>query len=122
MAKLEDLKIYQRAVLIRKEMWILSSTFPSDEKFRLTDQLIRSSRKCPANIAEGYGRFHFQENIQYCRIARASLLETTDHLMVAFECGYITIDQKNKYTSEVILLVRMLNNYITYLQKQKNET
>ena len=121
MAKLEDLKIYQLAIKIRKEIWNLCSSFPSDEKYRLTDQLIRSSRKCPANLAEGFGRFHFQENIQYCRIVRASLLETTDHLMVAWECEYITLEQRNQYTVEVISLIKMLNNYINYLQKHKNE-
>lgn len=61
-------------------------SFPKEEKFRLSDQLIRSTRKCPANIAEGHGRYHWQENIQYNRIARGSLTESIDHLNVAKEC------------------------------------
>ena len=86
MGSLKELKIYQNAKKIRKQIWKLAATFPSEEKSRLCDQIIRSTRKCPANIAAGYGRFHWQENIQYCRIARGSLMETIDHLSVAQEC------------------------------------
>ena len=74
---------------MRKRIFELTKSFPIEEKFKLTDQIIRSTRKCPANIAEGHGRFHFQENIQFCRITRGSLTETQDHLNCAFECNYI---------------------------------
>ena len=64
MKSFEDLETYKRVIVIRKRIWQLVKTFPQDEKQRLTDQIIRSSRKCPANISEGYGRYHWQENIQ----------------------------------------------------------
>lgn len=85
----EDLNIYKKSCKIRIEIFELVKGFPKEEKFRLADQMIRSTRKCPANIAEGHGRFHLQENIQYNRIARGSLTETIDHLNVALECAYI---------------------------------
>ncbi|MFO7674280.1 MAG: four helix bundle protein [Lutibacter sp.] len=47
---------------------------PKDEQYDLTSQLRRSSRSISDNIAEGFGRYHFQENIQYCRVGRGSLL------------------------------------------------
>ncbi len=87
---INDLEIYKKATQLRVEMFELCKTFPKEEKYRLVDQLIRSTRKCPANIAEGYGRFHYQENIQYCRIARGSLYESIDHLSCAKECNYIS--------------------------------
>ncbi|WP_417939257.1 four helix bundle protein [Flavobacterium sp. RS13.1] len=51
------------------------SKFPIDEKYALTSQLKRSSGSVSDNIAEGFGRYHYQENIQFCRIARGSLTE-----------------------------------------------
>jgi len=66
-----------------------AETFTFEEKYRLSDQMIRASRSSTANIAEGYGRFHFQENIQFCRQARGSLYELIDHTLVAEECEYI---------------------------------
>ena|SRR5687768_17022376 len=49
------------------------------------ETIIRASRSVTANIAEGYGRFHYTENIQFARLARGSLYEIIDHLTVAQE-------------------------------------
>jgi four helix bundle protein len=117
----QDLDIYKRTVLLRRKIFQLAQSFPPDEKFRMTDQVIRSTRKCPANIAEGYGRFHYQENIQFCRIARGSLCETLDHLSCAFECGYITEDQLSQLEDEIGAILKMLNGYINYLKSRKSE-
>ena len=58
---------------------------PSEEKWNLNQQLRRSSLSIPANIAEGYGRFYYQDNIRFCYIARGSLEETLSHLVIANE-------------------------------------
>jgi len=63
----EDLEIWKQSRVLRNEIAVLVKTFPAEEKYRLADQLIRASRSVTANIAEGYGRFHYQENIQFCR-------------------------------------------------------
>ena len=82
-----DLEVWNRCQEIRKEIWALCKIFPPEEKYRLSDQMIRSSRSSTVCIAEGYGRFHYQENIQFCRQARGSLYELIDHLSVAEECS-----------------------------------
>ena len=99
----------------------MSKAFPSSEKFKLVDQLVRSTRKCPANIAEGHGRYHYQENIQFCRIARGSLTEAQDHLNCAYECDYITINLRDEYKNEAKTIIKMINGYINYLDRQKKE-
>lgn len=116
----ETLKVYTESTKLRREIFDLVSSFPKDEKYRLSDQLIRNTRKCPANIAEGYGRFHYQENIQYCRIARGSC-ETKDHLSVALECRYIDAAIHAKISNEINNLLKMINGYINFLKKQKND-
>ena len=118
----EDLECWRKAAALRRRISALVKTFPSEEKFRLTDQLIRSSRSVTANIAEGYGRFHYQENIQFCRHSRGSLFEVIDHLMVAREEGYIAEDQLNNYKSEINECLAILNGYINYLMKAKAGT
>jgi four helix bundle protein len=117
----EALDIYKRAVGLRKRIYQMVASFPKDEKYRLADQLIRSTRKCPANIAEGYGRFHYQENIQFCRIARGSLCESIDLLNCAHECNYIKKDVLDEVIEEVRILLKMLNGYINYLKRSKSE-
>ena len=83
--KLVDLEIWKKSRVFRKDISALAKSFPDFEKYKLVDQIIRSSRSITANIAEGHGRFHYQENIQFCRTARGSLHETFDHLTVALD-------------------------------------
>ena len=117
----KDLEIYKKSIALRLNIYNLVKTFPKDEKYRLSDQLIRSTRKCPANIAEGHGRFHYQKNIQFCRIARGSLCESLDHLQVALECGYISEETLHQHTENINAILRMLNGYINYLRTQKEK-
>ena len=92
---------------------------PNTEKFVLIDQIKRSSHSVGNNISEGYGRFHFQENIQFCRIARGSLFETLDHGIVAFDEGYISEENLNELRTIHNKTLLILNGYIKYLMNQK---
>src|SRR5215218_223208 len=88
-----ELNVWKEARAFQLFIFNLSKSFPADEKFKLTDQIIRSSRSISANIAEGHGRFHFQEQIQFCRQARGSLSEVLNHIYTALDCDYITKEQ-----------------------------
>jgi four helix bundle protein len=114
-----DLKVWQACRAIRINVWRLCKKFPIEEKFRLSDQMIRASRSATANIAEGYGRYHFQENIQFCRQSRGSLYELMDHGLTAEECGYITPDECRGLINDVTSAIRTLNGYIKYLKNRK---
>ncbi|MFT7268683.1 MAG: four helix bundle protein, partial [Roseivirga sp.] len=65
--------------------------------------------------------FHYQENIQFCRIARGSLTEVQDHLTVALDEGYIDLQTENKYDLQAEECIRIINGYINYLIKNKQE-
>ena len=122
MYKLEDLEVYKLSVEIRKDFSDFSKTLPVEEKYRLKDQIIRASRSVTANIAEGYGRFHFQENIQFCRQARGSLFELKDHLSVAMEELYINKDDFENKIKKIEFVIAKMNGYIKYLKNQKNKS
>jgi len=121
MYQLEDLEAWKKARAFRIEISKLAKTFPKEEKFRLVDQLIRASRSIAANIAEGHGRFHFQENIQYCRQARGSLTECLEHLICALDEGYISTEILKKVRPLYDELLKIINGYILYLKKQKEK-
>ena len=97
---------------------------PQEEKYGITSQVCRSVSSIAANIAEGHGRFHFQENIQYCRQARGSLLETKDHLIFIRDATLL-VDISHEGIDELLELCNTihakLNGYISYLKKRKNE-
>jgi len=116
-----DLDVWKKCRDIRIMIWKLCKKFPAEEKFRLADQMIRASRSSTANIAEGYGRFHFQENIQFCRQSRGSLFELIDHLLVAEECEYIESNEKEELIEHIISAIRLLNGYVKYLRTRKDK-
>lgn len=118
----EDLEVWKECRLLRQQISILVKTFPAEEKYRLTDQLIRASRSVTANIAEGHGRYHYQENSQFCRHSRGSLTETLDHLICALDENLIVKEQLDGFRLQIEKCQKLLNGYIAFLQKKKAES
>ncbi len=117
----EDLIIWQEARALRKDIFELTKGLPSDERYRLSDQLIRASRSIGNNIAEGYGRYHYQEFIQFCRHSRGSLEEVKDHLLIALDCQYMSQQVYDQYKTRIDVLTRKLNAFISYLKSRKQQ-
>jgi four helix bundle protein len=115
----EDLGCWQKARSLRNTVKDLIKTLPDFEKYELVSQMRKASRSVTHNIAEGYGRFHFQENIQFCRIARGSLHELLDQFITCQDENYISDQALLKYRKEVNGCLAMLNGYINYLKKAK---
>jgi four helix bundle protein len=103
------LEIYKRALLL----------LPPEEKWNLNQQLRRSSLSVSANIAEGYGRFYYQDNVRFCYNARGSLEETLSHLLFAYEASFIPEPLYKELETEGEEIEKMLNGYISYLKKSK---
>lgn len=112
----QDLELWQKAREYKMEIYRLIKTFPNDEKFNLTNQLIRSVRSIAANIAEGYGRFTYKDQIHFCIQARGSLYETLNHIIDAYDSKYISIEDKNRCEEKAIILGKYLNGYISWLK------
>jgi four helix bundle protein len=121
MASFTDLETWKQASKIRNVISGLVKNFPAEEKYRLTDQIIRSSRSIGNNLAEGHGRFHYQDNIRFCIMARGSLTETLDHLMIALDEDIITNDTLQSFQAEYDSCLRLINGYIQYLKGKKVE-
>jgi four helix bundle protein len=119
MKTFEELKCWQLAKELRKKTRVIVRSFPSEEKYRLVDQMTRCSRSITANIAEGYGRFYYLDNAKFCRMSRGSLYELIDHLIEANEENYIDENELNKLKEEIIECVTVLNGYIKYLTNKK---
>lgn len=111
----EDLNCWKKARELRVKTSKLVKNFPKEEKFSLTSQIIRASRSVTYNIAEGYGRYHFKENAQFCRISRGSLYEVLDQLIVAKDENYISDEVFSEFKKDIIENIRILNGYIKYL-------
>ncbi|HSU29003.1 MAG TPA: four helix bundle protein [Chitinophagaceae bacterium] len=118
-----ELPVYKTCRKFRNKIsQIIKNNLPKSEEYRLKAQVLDSSRSVTANIAEGFGRFHHQENIQYCRQSRGSLDETLDHMITAFDEKYITKELLVEINSDYKECLKQLNGYIKYLKAAKQGT
>ena len=115
-----DLEAWKQCKGVTNKIRRLCKDFPREEKYRLSDQMIRASRSSTACIAEGYGRFHYQENIQFCRQSRGSLYELIDRVDVAEECQYIDKNEAETLIEQIKTATRMLNGCLKYLKTRKD--
>jgi four helix bundle protein len=120
MASFTELETWKQSRKIRNLISDFVKKFPVDEKFRLTDQIIRSSRSIGNNLAEGHGRFHYQDNIRFCVMARGSLTETLDHLIIALDEQIITEDELKVFQTDYESCLKLINGYIQYLKSKKD--
>lgn len=114
----EELEVWKKARGLKIEIQELVKNFPAEEKYRLTDQLIRSSRSINTQIAEGHGRRTFPDRIRFAVIARGSLSETLNHLIDSFDAGYLTAELLFFFRMKIQEVEKLLNGYIHYLEKQ----
>jgi four helix bundle protein len=114
----EELAVWQRARELKNEIFELVKTFPKEEKYRLVDQLIRSSRSVNSQISEGHGRRTFPERLNFCIQGRGSLSETLNHLIDANDCKYISAEQLLYYRKRIARVEVPLNGYIKWLESK----
>lgn len=116
----EDLECWKACRELRKYVMTTIKKFPPEEKYALTDGMRRSSRSTTENIAEGYGRYQYGENIQFCRISRgSSLYELIDQFIAALDDEYIKEIEYGEGRKLVDKAITILNGYINYLRKTK---
>lgn len=84
----------------------------------MRSQILRASRSATANIAEGWGRYHYKENVKFLLNARGSVAEVLDHALEAHSWNYITKENLAEIRNTTDSCIRLLNGYIKYLRKQ----
>ncbi|MDQ3682965.1 MAG: four helix bundle protein [Bacteroidota bacterium] len=114
----EELEVWKKALQLKIEIHALTKNFPPEERFRLTDQIIRSSRSINAQIAEGHGRRTNPDRSRFCVIARGSLSETLNHLIDAFDSTYISNETLAYFRNKISEVEKLLNGYINFLEKK----
>lgn len=114
----EDLDVWKKARALKIQIRELTKSFPPEERYRLTDQLVRSSRSICTQIAEGHGRRTFPDRLRFTIIARGSLSEMLNHLIDAYDCTHITTEVLGFYRLKVTDLEMVMNGYINYLERK----
>jgi len=117
--QLDDFELYKIAREFRKRAYRLLKQLPPVEKYALANQMRRAALSVTNNIAEGHGRWHYQENIHFCRISRGSVDELIDDFNTCQDENYGDQALVGELKVEAYDLIRRINGYIAYLKKSK---
>jgi len=88
--KYSDLLVWQKAMDLVTSIYVVTSSFPSDERFGLTSQIRRAAVSIPSNIAEGHGRKSSRAFLNHLSIALGSLMELETQIQIASRLELIT--------------------------------
>lgn len=115
-----DLKVWQDAHRLVLDVYHATKTFPREEVFGLISQMRRAASSITANIAEGFGRFHYGDKIKFYQQARASAVELQDHLFLSQDLGYLSKEKARSLFSTASVIIKELNGLITSMRNKKN--
>ena len=93
-----DLDVFQISYQLAMDIFKVTRNFPKEERYSLTDQVVRSSRSIAANIAEGWGRRIYENEFKKSLIySMGSLEETKVWILFSKDCGYINNEDYDKF-------------------------
>lgn len=115
----KDLLIWQKGIDLVKSIYLLCKELPKEEVYGLQSQMKRAAILVPSNIAEGYGRNYTQNDIQFLRMARGSLLELETQLIISKELKLIGCKLYQKVQGLIIEENKMLNAFIKSISNKK---
>lgn len=116
--RIEDLVAYQRLCELHLEVCRMARTWPREERFELTSQVLRSSNSAPANLAERHSDRHVKNRIEGVNRARCEIAETIHHLYIANLKGYVMREAYEGLRSRYQECIRMLNGLERHLEQQ----
>lgn len=113
--KIEDLEVYLIAEDFSNEIWDLVTKWDFFAKDTVGKQICRAADSISANIAEGYGRYHFKENKNFCYYSRGSIVEVKSFLSKAKHRKLISETEYFQLFKKLELIHIKLNSYIKYI-------
>ncbi|MBL7078088.1 four helix bundle protein [Candidatus Shapirobacteria bacterium] len=113
---LDAWKINHRLVL---DVYKTTKDFPKDERYGIINQLRRAASSITANVAEGWGRYHYADRIRFYYNARGSSCEVQNFLVLSRDLGYLSsIDYQKLYLLATKGL-KIINGLIRSVEKLK---
>lgn len=116
MHNFKKLNIWVNAMSLAKDVYLITSGFPKEEKFGLVSQINRCSISVPSNIAEGSSRSSNKEFSHFVKIALGSLFELETQIILSGEFKMISDQDSNIILDKIVTLQKMLNGFLTTLK------
>ena len=117
--KLEELQVYLLSMKMAEEIWTIVMKWDYFAKNTIGKQLVRASDSIASNLSEGFGRFHYKENLNFSYYSRGSLYETKTWLIKANDRRLIDDSDFESFKKDIETIGIKLNNYIKSIGKTK---
>src|SRR5580704_11113580 len=114
---LEELEVYQLAESFSEEIWKVVARWDYFAKDTIGKQMVRSADSIGANIAEGYGRYHYKENRNFCYFSRGSIIETKGWLKKSKTRELLNEEQFHTLFEKLQNIHLKLNAYLKFIGK-----
>jgi len=118
--KLEELQVYQLSMELGDKIWEIVINWDYFLKDTIGKQLVRAADSVAANLSEGFGRFFYKENKQFCYYSRGSSFETKTWLAKVKNRKLISEDMFEIFSKDIDLIGKKLNSYIKSIGKQSS--
>lgn len=118
---LSELEVYKISLELSEAAWIIYKNLPVSDKIIIGDQFLRSTDSIGANIAEGFGRYHYLDSIRFYYHSRGSLWETKHWLELLYKREFITESTYFKLKSKLDTLGVKINNLVSTTRKRSNK-
>ena len=105
----KNLIVWQKSILLVKDIYLLTKSFPSDEKFGLVSQMRRAVVSIPSNIAEGQARRTTKDYVRFVSIAEGSLAELETQIIISIELDFCAKNETEKLLGLMVEIRKMLN-------------
>jgi len=113
-----ELEVWKEAKKLVTEIYQITKTFPDDEKWCLTQQIRRAAISIPSNIAEGIGRNHAKDTIQFLYTSRGSLYELETQLFISFDLKYFNDVNLENVLINCNQVGKLLAGFINYYESK----
>ena len=113
-----ELNVFKLSHQLVLDIYRITKSFPSDERFRLIDQLIRASYSIPSNIAEGNQKNTTKDYLNFLYISRGSANEVKYFLLLSKDLNYIDTETYQDLDDKITSIIKMLNALISSLKKR----
>ncbi len=120
--KLDDLQVYRLSLEIGESIWRIVARWSYFERDTIGKQLVRAADSIAANLSEGYGRFHYKENKQFCYYCRGSIFETVTWINKARRRGLVSEDEYIDILQKLRSLTIKVNRYIQSIGRESGKT
>jgi four helix bundle protein len=118
MSNYKKLDVWKLSIEIVKEIYILTKSYPSEERYGLISQTNRAVVSIPSNLTEGFGRNSTKDTIHFLYISRGSAYEVETLLNIAFALKIINEESYNNVNDILERVLKVINGYINYLEKK----